>query len=60
MARIKTTRKMSFGSKAKYTNWGSRGCSRGMYSTGGFDYYVYGIKGLFAFEIMKRWGDLIV
>jgi hypothetical protein len=48
--------KIFFGHKAK-SGWGLKGCSCGMYSTGGFDFYRYGIKYLFAFEIMKRWGD---
>ena len=44
-----------FGKKAKYTYWGRKGCSHGMYSRGGFDFYVYGIKGLFNIIIDKRW-----
>lgn len=53
-----TTKKLLFGSAAKHTHFGLRGCSHGMYSPGGFSYYVYGIAGLFAFEINKRWGDM--
>lgn len=45
-----------FGSKAKYTYWGLRGCSHGMYSSEGYNYWVYGIKGLIAFEIYEGWG----
>ena len=56
----KTKRRLLFGSAAKYTRFGLKGCSRGMYSTGGFDYYVYGIAGIIAFEIDKRWGDFII
>lgn len=48
-----------FGSKAKWTNWGLMGCSHGVYSRGGYDFYVYGIKGLVNFIIDKRWGDMI-
>ena len=44
------------GSKAKYTCFGLKGCSHGMYSYGGFNYWVYGIKGLISFEIYEGWG----
>jgi hypothetical protein len=52
----KTTRKLAFGKKAKRTGWGLWNCSHGMY-TGGYDYYVYGIEGIFNLTIYKRWGD---
>lgn len=55
---MQTKRKVLFGSKAKYTSFGRKGCSVGMYATGGFYYYVYGFAGLFSFEIMQRWGDM--
>lgn len=48
-----------FGRKAKWTYWGCKGCSHGMYSRGGFDFYVYGIKGIVNFIIDKRWGDMM-
>jgi hypothetical protein len=56
---MKIDRGIVFGKKAKYTYWGRRGCSVGMYSTGGYYFYVYGIKGLFNFIVDKRWGDMI-
>jgi len=49
-----------FGVRAKWTNWGFKGCSHGMYADGGYDYYVYGIKGIFNIVIDKRWGDYAV
>ena len=49
-----------FGRKAKYNGFGLRGCSHGMYSSGGYNFYVYGIKGIFNFIIYKRWGDMAV
>ena len=50
------TIRLFFGSKARFTNWGLKGCSHGMYSIGGYDYYVYGIAGLMALEIYSGWG----
>ncbi len=55
---MRIDRGILFGKKAKYTYWGRKGCSHGMYSRGGFDFYVYGIKGLFNIIIDKRWGDM--
>lgn len=57
---MRIDRGVLFGKKAKYTNWGLKGCSHGMYSSGGYDFYVYGIKGLFNIIIDKRWGDYAV
>lgn len=59
MKRSKIDRGFVFGKKAKYTNWGRKGCSHGMYSSGGYNFYVYGIKGLFNFIVDVRWGDMI-
>lgn len=56
---MKTYRGLFLGKKSKYTHWGKRGCSHGMYSSGGFDYYIYGIKGLFNYVVDKRWGVYI-
>ena len=56
---MKTYRKILFGKKAKYTYFGLRSCSHGMYSRGGYDFYVYGIKGIVNIIIDKRWGDFI-
>jgi len=50
--------KLFTGKDAKYTHWGSWGCSHGMYSRGGYDRYVYGIKGIFTLIIIKCWGDM--
>jgi len=51
-----TIRRLVFGKDAKKTHFGRRSCSHGMY-TGGFNYYVYGIAGLFAYEVKESWGD---
>ena len=58
--RMRIDRGILFGKKAKYTYFGRRGCSHGRYSGGGYDFYVYGIKGLFNIIIDKRWGDMAV
>jgi len=50
--------KIYFGKKAKYNCWGLRGCSHGLRS-GGFNFYVYGIKGIFNFTEYEAWGDFI-
>ena len=55
---MKVDRALHFGKKAKYTNWGLKGCSHGMYSGGGYDFYVYGLKGVFNYLVDKRWGDM--
>lgn len=57
---MRTDRGILFGKKAKYTYWGCMGCSRGMYSAGGYDFFVYGIKGIFNIIINKRWGDMAI
>jgi len=54
----KVDRGIVFGNKAKYNGFGKIGCSHGMYSGGGYDFYVYGIKGIFNIIIDKRWGDM--
>lgn len=56
MAYKKKAIKVVFGNKAKWTYWGLRGCSHGRLP-GGFNYWVYGIKGLIALEIKHTWGD---
>lgn len=52
---MKTKRKILFGNKSRFTYFGKRGCSHGMYSINNYDFYVYGIKGIFSIEIMKEW-----
>lgn len=49
--------KIVFGKNSKFTYFGKRGSSRGMYS-GGFNYWVYGIKGLIALTRYVAWGDM--
>lgn len=56
---MRTHRALFFGNKAKYNHWGKRGCSHGMYSRGGHDYYIYGIRGLFNYVVDKQWGCYI-
>ena len=53
---MRIDRGILFGGKAKYTYWGLKGCSHGMYSRGGYNFYVYGIKGLFNVIIDERCG----
>lgn len=55
---MKIDRGIVYGKKAKWTNWVLKWCSHGMYSGGGYDFYVYGIAGLFNIIIDKRWGDM--
>jgi len=52
-------RSLKFGKNAKFNNWGLKGCSHGLRS-GGYDYYVYGIKGLFNYVVDDCWGDFII
>lgn len=47
--------KVLFGSQMKYTGFGRKGCSHSMYG-GGFNFYVYGIKGLFGITKYVSWG----
>ena len=56
---MKKTIKLKFGLNAKYSGFGKVGCSHGMYSRGGYDFWVYGIKGIIALEINHAWGDFI-
>lgn len=49
--------KILFGKKSRFTYFGRRGHSKGMY-TGGFDWYVYGVKGIFAITKYIAWGDM--
>ena len=42
----------------KLSGFGKRGSGSGMYS-GGFNYYVYGIKGIFGVTYYKAWGGMI-
>lgn len=55
---MKTHRKLVFGKKAKYTYFGLRGCSHGCY-LGGYNYYIYGFKGLLNYIVDEQWGDMI-
>ena len=55
---MRIDRGILFGKKAKYTYFGLKGCSHGMNSRGGYNFYVYGIKGLFNIIIDKRWGNM--
>lgn len=48
--------KLKFGNGCKFTCFGLRTKSHGMYF-GGYEYYVYGIKNLISFEILKCWGQ---
>jgi len=48
--------KFKIGKNAKYSGFGRRGMSRGMYS-GGYTFWVYGIAGLIALEALECWGD---
>lgn len=57
---MRTDRGIVFGINAKYTYQGRRGCSYGMYSRGGYDFLVYGIKGIFNIIIDKRCGDMVI
>lgn len=52
----KKTSKLFLGKKALQTKWGQYGKARGMY-TGGYTRWVYGIKGIFTFIILERWGQ---
>lgn len=54
---MRIDRAIVFGKRARYTYWGLRGCYHGNVM-GGYDYYVYGIKGVFNIIIDKRWGDM--
>lgn len=56
---MRVDRGIVFGKNAKWNNFGLYGCSHGMYS-GGYSFFVYGIKGLFNIIIDKRWGDMAV
>lgn len=55
---VRKKTKLLFGSNSKKTYFGKCGGSKGMY-TGGFDYHVYGIKGIIALTIYKAWGSFI-
>ena len=52
----KIRRSIFFGKKAKYSGFGLKGCSHGMYARGGYNFWVYGIKGIAAIEIKESWG----
>lgn len=54
MKAVKT--KILFGAEMKYSGFGLRGHSKGMYS-GGFGYYVFGIKGVIGIIKYIAWGD---
>lgn len=51
-------RKILIGSQMKETYCGQYGKAKGMY-TGGFTWYLYGIKGLIGYSFYEAWGDFI-
>lgn len=53
---VATKTKFLLGSKMKGSGFGRIGCSRGMYS-GGFNYYVFGIRGVIGITRYVAWGD---
>lgn len=55
MGKFKIERNFLFGKEAKFTFWGRKGCSHGMYNIYSYDYYVYGIKGLFNYTKKVSW-----
>lgn len=52
-------RKWLIGSKMPFTHWGRAGCSRGMYSRSQYEYYYYGIRGVFGLYVRDACGDFI-
>ncbi len=52
----KTLRKLLIGRKSQHTNWGIKGCSHSIHN-GGYNNYIYGIKGIIAIQIYHGWGD---
>ena len=52
----KTQRKIFIGKNAKHTHWGLMGCSHGS-NWGGYNNYLYGIKGLFVLQVYVGWGE---
>lgn len=52
----KIKRKLLIGSEANYTFFGLIGSSHGV-SYGGYNNYIYGIKGFFNIQIYKGWGE---
>ena len=52
---MKVDRAILLGEKAKYTHFGKMGTSR--YGGSGYDFFVYGVEGLFNIIIDKRWGQ---
>lgn len=54
----KKIRRILKGNKSKYTYFGRIGCSHSMYG-GGFNNFIYGIKGIIALQVYHGWGDFI-
>lgn len=52
----KKIRTILIGSESKNTNFGKAGCSHSMYG-GGYDNFIYGIKGLIAIQVYHGWGE---
>lgn len=50
--------KLCIGSEMKFSGFGLRGRAKGMYS-GGFNYYVYGIKNIIGVTYYEAWGDMV-
>lgn len=48
--------RLFLGKKSSITAFGLRGMARGMYS-GGYTYWVYGIKGIIGLHILEGYGD---
>lgn len=55
---MRIDRRILLGKKAKYTYWGLMSCAHGMYANGGFNLYIYGIKGIFNIIIHERCVDM--
>jgi len=51
--------KLLIGKKSTMSGFGLVSCSHGMYSSGGYDRFVYGIKGIVSIKYEVRWGDFI-
>ena len=50
--------KITYGKKAKHTYFGLQSCYHGIYTSGGYNYYVYGIKNIINLTITETWGDM--
>lgn len=51
----KKIRRLLWGKNSKYTWWGKIGY-HSMYK-GGYENYIYGIKGVIAFQVYHGWGN---